>query len=565
AFWMRSDGPPASRQRPFGIADAFETWQDPDGILHFDLGISGSPDTFATSGSVATAGRWYHIVAQFNSDTDEIEVYVNGELDHAETYPQDLTDQPAAPFTFADRTGAGQNFSGALDDFRIYNRWLTAAEISELYGLVGHWKLDETSGVVAADSSGLGNDATHYSGGTIAAAGPYPGVGVIAAEYDGVNDVTQTDAEFDPPATGAVAFWMRGSGTPTARQRLFGINGDWEVRLETNGRLSFDLGASPFVGNEPFVTPDAVDVDGRWYHVVANFDAADDSFDVYVNGKLVNSGYSTRDLVSQASGILSIGTRTGNGEYWEGAMHDLRIYDRELFGIEITKLYGLVGHWKLNEMTGSTAMDSSLAGHHGVIEGGTTLGVTGVADTAMSFEGPGDRVVVPESTLLNETVTSTAEDFAILFWVKPNSSGNGSFRTLFQKGATDTPRAPGIWLNPNDNGIHIKIGTSHSDEAMPSVATLATAVWSHVALVSDAGQFRLYVNGVLDRQKTLDGIITGNNGPVYIGESYPYFEPPGGMDDVLFFNRAVSPDEISEIAKGINDGGIRIMKWVEVR
>jgi hypothetical protein len=31
-----------------------------------------------------------------------------------------------------------------------------------------------------------------------------------------------------------------------------GISGDWEIRQEPGGTISFDMGGSPYVGNEPF-------------------------------------------------------------------------------------------------------------------------------------------------------------------------------------------------------------------------------------------------------------------------------------------------------------------------
>ena len=38
--------------------------------------------------------------------------------------------------------------SPSSDDVRLYTSALTLAEIKALYGVVGHWKLDETSGVI---------------------------------------------------------------------------------------------------------------------------------------------------------------------------------------------------------------------------------------------------------------------------------------------------------------------------------------------------------------------------------------------------------------------------------
>ena len=61
-------------------------------------------------------------------------------------------------------------FNGTIDDVRIYNRALPASEIQQLYnltpqmvstsGLVGHWKFDEGTGLIARDYSGNGNHGT---------------------------------------------------------------------------------------------------------------------------------------------------------------------------------------------------------------------------------------------------------------------------------------------------------------------------------------------------------------------------------------------------------------------
>lgn len=60
-----------------------------------------------------------------------------------------------------------RTFNGLIDDVKVYNRILTQAEVIDLYqgkdvssGLVGHWKLDEGSGLTATDSSGNGQDGT---------------------------------------------------------------------------------------------------------------------------------------------------------------------------------------------------------------------------------------------------------------------------------------------------------------------------------------------------------------------------------------------------------------------
>ena len=41
--------------------------------------------------------------------------------------------------------------------------------------LTAHWKLDQTSGTTATDSTILPNNGTYTNGVTLAATGPYPG------------------------------------------------------------------------------------------------------------------------------------------------------------------------------------------------------------------------------------------------------------------------------------------------------------------------------------------------------------------------------------------------------
>lgn len=85
---------------------------------------------------------------------------------------------------FGTRTGNSEYWQDALRDFRDYNRWLSGSEISTLSGLVGYWKLDETSGTVATDSSPLDNDGTDTNGVLL----NQPGNVNLAAKFDGLDD-----------------------------------------------------------------------------------------------------------------------------------------------------------------------------------------------------------------------------------------------------------------------------------------------------------------------------------------------------------------------------------------
>lgn len=143
--------------------------QETSGKLNFYHGSSGTNATpyqaFPTSGSL-TQGEWNHVVVTREGNT--VRWYINGELDsvHTSTTPPSAS---TAPLIIG--SGYTNGYVGGIDEVAVYNRALTAAEIYEHYTLgqdvnptaysqavqnsmpVGYWRLEETSGTEATDSS----------------------------------------------------------------------------------------------------------------------------------------------------------------------------------------------------------------------------------------------------------------------------------------------------------------------------------------------------------------------------------------------------------------------------
>ena len=506
-----------------------------------------------TTGAFVSNNMTSHIVVTYDSGTAK--TYVNGILKETYAGAGNLGDAHKAlnDLRIAGRSNnpANQYLIGLVDEVRVYNRAITATEVAELYGLLGHWKFNEAAGTTAADSSGLASSAS-LTGATWTS----DCAGHTAAAFNGVGDVAATTSSFDPPGTGAVAFWMRGSGLPAARQRLFGISGNWEARLETTGLISFDLGASPFVGNEPFASTDVTGLD-RWYHVVAQFNQATDAYSVYIDGELTASGTSPVNLVDQAAGTLSFGTRTGSSEYWEGALRDFRIYDRYLQNSEISELSGLLAHWKLNESSGVAADDSAAAGNDATYVGSPTLGVTGsnvtTNGTAVDLNGTSQYVSAGQSLLNNRT------EFSLSLWVRPdNTTPDKSF--IGQNGLVEL----GIDTLTNQIDLWTSGGGSVS-----ATHQLPTGKWSHVVAVGAGAGLKIYVDGVELAAGGSSCTSYGSNSSTFkVGEGVlaatgDYFD--GRIDDVRVFGRAMCAEEVLEIYQGGRSPGVRIIKWLETR
>ena len=537
-----------------GVDEVWFGWVDAVGLqLYLTDTVDSSSLRTIEDNTDFEIDKWVHVVATVDA-TGEATLYRNGQVTKT-GFNVSLPTNQIRSQNFLGKSVSNDHFPGSIDDVRLYPRQLTAEEVAYLYGLVGHWKMDEGLGTTAADSSGMANDATISGASWVTDCS-----GTTALAFDGTDDVAATGSAFDPPAMGTVAFWMQASGTPTVRERIFGNGGDWEARQETTGLISFDLGASPFVGNEPFSTADAVDFDDSWYHVVAQYDDSDDSYAVYVNGELTASGISPVDLVEQASAILSFGTRTGSTEYWEGALRDFRVYNRWLSNSEIGELSGLVGYWKFDEISGTVAADSSPNGNHGTYTGGVTLAEPGNNNFAAGFDGSDDYVGVPDdSTLQMDDV------FSLSVWVRTEASTNVDRMILNKEGEYE------IAVDP---GNELKWAVKNTDPGWTWVNTgyiVPLGKWIHIAMTYNSGTVNVYAEGVLvdsyagsgsigDQYSSLNELRIGgrSNNP-----SGKYFD--GRVDDVRVYKRVLCPTEVFAQHRGGRPAGIRIIRWVETR
>ncbi len=562
AFWFYPESVPTIEYGMLSISngqdvdDIWIGWLPGTGMeLYFSDPTNGSLYTWLDDNLDPEINKWHHFVATVDA-SGNAKIYRNGE-----EVASGFVSLPGNVLRTLNTIGDSvwnDPFPGKMDDVRFYNRPLSAEEVSELYGLVGHWKMDEGSGSTAADSSGYANDAA-LSGATWTS----DCVGNIGLEFDGLGDTAATASDFDPPATGTVSFWMRGSGTPTARERLFGNGGNWEARQETTGIVVFDLGASSSVGNQPFSTTDAVDFQDRWYHVVASYNDVDDSYEVYIDGTLLASGTSPVDLVDQAAAILSFGTRTGNTEYWQGALRDFRVYNRWLSDTEITDLSGLVAYWKLDELSGTVAADASPNAHDGTLVGSPVWTTAGQVDGALEFETSDgdDRVDVG-------TFDVSGSELSIAAWVHPEDGGTDQRIVMKADSLTLSDQYWGMTVDLS-LGLDFRVKAGGTTDLFTASNVLSPGKWYHVAGTYDGTTMRMYVNGseinnvahsvggALDQDATVPVTLGAAN---ISGREYD-----GRLDDVRVLSRVMCPEEIRGIYRGSRPTGVRIIRWVEVR
>jgi hypothetical protein len=218
---------------------------------------------------------------------------------------------------------------------------------------------------------------------------------------------------------------------------------------------------------------------------------------------------------------------------------------------------GLVGWWKFNEGTGTSATaDSSGQGNNGVLTGHAPSWVQGKLVNALSFNGTSQYVQISGATDSLKDVTKTS--FTFVAWVKPLSFPPSCIDTsTVYYGLVIRPGYhTGLIYNCTGRFAGFVWMTNLTTRSLSSPA-YTFGSWHHVVQVVDdaAKNLYLYVDGTP---------VTGS--PVsYSGTLYDYATSsynvgaadPANMswswlanaviDDVRIYNRALSAADVSQL------------------
>jgi len=205
----------------------------------------------------------------------------------------------------------------------------------------------------------------------------------------------------------------------------------------------------------------------------------------------------------------------------------------------------LVGQWRFDEGSGTTAYDSSGRSPDGTINGATW--VEGLSGKALRFDGVDDYVEIPDVPQLNGVTEAT-----FCYWVKYEGEpkvGRYCLCGYIKDAAGAAIRLgmaswAGVFFNPG----------SHSDVNIPYM--FSSGIWYHLALTIQVGvQWQVFVNGDLIASGTqglpASSIATGRKWG--IGASMEPFLPspmhpvPGVIDEVHVYNQALTPEEIETL------------------
>ncbi|MEX2212554.1 MAG: LamG domain-containing protein [Phycisphaeraceae bacterium] len=399
--------------------------------------------------------------------------------------------------------------------------------------------INPSAGTTVADTSGNGFNGT-YQGAGGATNGPLVGVaGAIgtAADFDGTDDTVNlgNPAALNLTNNFTISAWIR-SDAIGGVQRVFskqpaggygfGLSGN-QLRLTTYGVLDYNTTAA---GIEQ----------GKLTHIAVTFDSGNDAT-FFINGQQRQVITGVNPATINANNFF-IGS-AGASEFFNGVIDHVQVHNTVLSASQIQAAAGisgpqLIGHWKLDEISGTFAADSSGRGHNGTYQGGATLNQPGLhfyTGTSVDFDGSNDEVF-----LSNPAEFRLANNFTIAAWIRPDSVSG--FQRIFSQN-------PGGGFGFGLNGDELRFTTFGVLDYDTTGVDLVAGETHHVAVVFDLlNDAHFYVDGVF--VQTIAGLnpagIGTNNW--FIGSTGVSERFNGLIDDVRFYNGALTADEIRQAA-----------------
>lgn len=424
-----------------------------------------------------------------------------------------------------------------IDEFRIYNYARSASQVLTDFnavgssnanavfgdtssvqlpsGLLGYWKLDETSGAVAADSSGNGYNGTVYGTGSFTSQGYLNnGFSQAGATPNRIDIGDQAAFEIQQFTISA---WVKLNGACNfnycgilSKGSSGNIGYGMGIRNSTGYRLEMNIRDIQYEKSLATINI------GEWHHLTATVNGS--KITLYIDGNFDKEVNQTQTPTFATEALKIANQNSGNDLYFNGIVDEVRFYNRALSATEVktvanylpTKLRQSLVWYKFDESNGTVANNAITPSTNGTITSGA-WSLDGKNNNALSFTA---------STSVTATITDPAYLNTISVWLYPTTSVANKNLVTASKLTTDSSSRP---VYGNCTGTAIALNQ-----------------WTHLVAVSNgSGSCTIYQNGL--------PTATGNTGVTFgtslnIGAtSYT-----GKMDDFRLYNYALTANEIKQ-------------------
>jgi hypothetical protein len=327
-------------------------WGTGQGVYMFltmDNGATSTPRFAITTGgpgaeqqvtapSAVSTGAWHFVVVTLTGATAKL--YIDSPTAVATNTGMTLTPTSLGTTTqcyFGKSQWADPYFDGNIQDFRLYNRALSDADVALLMsytgvaaddatGLCGRWQFTENAGTTAWDTSGNANTGTLVNSPTWATGRSQArsALSLVSASSQSVSSGVNNLPAMNTSWTYMGWIYVNSAGSGIRDIICTGDGSTSANQFRVNGGLQLEW--SQWGGN--ILATSTVNVNTSvWVHVALTYNLILNTYTFYINGVPQGTGTPAYAIQTGTISQMLIGT-WGYGEFFYGLLSDIRMYNR---------------------------------------------------------------------------------------------------------------------------------------------------------------------------------------------------------------------------------------------
>ncbi|WP_062005517.1 MULTISPECIES: LamG-like jellyroll fold domain-containing protein [Arthrobacter] len=436
-----------------------------------------------------------------------------------------------------------------------------------------YWRLDESSGSLAQDSSASLSPGTYSGTTTLGVPGAIAGTSDTAVGLNGTTGLITSNTTYSSPSTYSLELWF--NTTTTKGGKLIGFGDqptglsssyDRHIYMQDNGQLVFGT----WTGVANTITSASNYNDGKWHSVTAT--QSSNGMSMYVDGKLVGTNPQTQ--AQPYTGYWRVGgdqTWGSSSAYFAGKIDEVAVYPTALNAASVNQHYALgtgqtpvvftpptdtygadvfADHpqlfMRMDDATGSVAADSSGTFNTGDYAGGVTLGTPSALGSGFGTSATFDGI---NGTVANRTPISNPTTYTLETWFKTDTTSGGKL-IGFGNSATGLSSNYDRHIYMKNDGTLVFGTYTGQENIITSSSAYNDNTWHHMVATQSSAGMVLYVDGSSVGTNPQSGAqnyagywrIGGDT--TWGGASSNYFK--GELDEAAVYSTALSASTVAQ-------------------
>ena len=366
-----------------------------------------------------------------------------------------------------------------------------------------------------------------------------------SSSYVAVND----SADLRLTGDYTISFWFKTNAIGSL-QRL--INKDdatdfsagYFIMLNTNGTLT--IGHNDGANNQNW-SPSNTFSANTWYHISVTYSDTANLRTLYINGSSAATQATNTNIASGTDKLFfgTFGSTSAQGQYFNGKLDQVRIFDKALSSSEVTTLYGET-HASTTISTTDIFSDGSGVALYQLDGNANDTGLANGArkaidttDKAASFNGSSSVIDFSQPLLINT--------FSVSFWINTTSTASQRILGNPYGGAGDY----GLNIRIEATTGHLEVEWS-ADGTNAIILDTATSVndgnWHHIVATWDEGGQKIYIDNNEEASSTNASDQYATTDTFKIGANWNNTEHYNGkLDDVRIYSDVLTSTEVGYI------------------